>query len=96
MGSGSICGIEKGELQAKDLDLAKTNYLRHIGLYAYRAGFIQQYVEWQPTALEQIESLEQLRVLWYGEKIHLQLAKEVPAVGVDTFEDLEKVRQILA
>ncbi len=91
-----FAALKKGELQAKDLDLAKTNYLRHIGLYAYRAGFIQQYVEWQPTALEQIESLEQLRVLWYGEKIHLQLAKEVPAVGVDTFEDLEKVRQILA
>lgn len=71
-------------------------YLRHIGIYAYRAGFIKQYVRWQPTALEQIERLEQLRVLWYGEKIHVELAQEVPAVGVDTAEDLEKVRSILA
>ena len=70
-------------------------YLRHIGIYAYRAGFIKHYVQWQPTALEHIEKLEQLRVLWNGEKIHVELAKEVPAVGVDTAEDLEKVRSIL-
>lgn len=72
------------------------HYLRHIGIYAYRAGFIKQYVQWQPTALEEIERLEQLRVLWYGEKIHVELAKEAPPVGVDTPEDLEKVRSILA
>ncbi len=71
------------------------HYLRHIGIYAYRAGFIKQYVRWQPTALEQIESLEQLRVLWYGEKIHVEPALEVPAVGVDTAEDLAKVRSLL-
>ena len=80
--------------QQKQL-LLQDHYLRHIGIYAYRAGFIKQYVQWQPTTLEQIESLEQLRVLWYGEKIHVDLAKEVPAVGVDTAEDLEKVRSIL-
>ncbi|MFZ7135381.1 3-deoxy-manno-octulosonate cytidylyltransferase [Avibacterium avium] len=74
----------------------QSQYLRHIGIYAYRAGFIKQYVQWQPSALENIESLEQLRVLWYGEKIHIDLAKEVPEVGVDTSEDLEKVRAILA
>lgn len=78
------------------LSLAPEHYLRHIGLYAYRAGFIKQYVQWQPTALEQIESLEQLRVLWYGEKIHAELALAEPAVGVDTPEDLAKVRSILA
>lgn len=72
------------------------NYLRHIGIYAYRAGFIKQYVNWQPTALEQLESLEQLRALWYGEKIHLDIAKQAPEVGVDTQEDLDKVRQILS
>ncbi|MFZ7233511.1 3-deoxy-manno-octulosonate cytidylyltransferase [Avibacterium avium] len=83
------------EAQKTQLTL-QTPYLRHIGIYAYRAGFIKQYTQWQPTALENIESLEQLRVLWYGEKIHIDLAKEVPAVGVDTPEDLEKVRAILA
>ncbi|MGV6989430.1 3-deoxy-manno-octulosonate cytidylyltransferase [Testudinibacter sp. P80/BLE/0925] len=91
-----FAALNKGEISKAELNLAKSSYLRHIGLYAYRAGFIRQYIEWQPTALEQIESLEQLRVLWYGEKIHLALANEVPAVGVDTFEDLEKVRQILS
>ncbi|OOF84377.1 3-deoxy-manno-octulosonate cytidylyltransferase [Rodentibacter ratti] len=71
-------------------------YLRHIGLYAYRAGFIKKYVQWAPTQLENLEKLEQLRVLWNGERIHVELAKEEPAVGVDTAEDLEKVRSILA
>lgn len=74
----------------------RQNYLRHIGIYAYRAGFIKRYVAWQPTALEQLESLEQLRALWYGEKIHLDLAKCAPAVGVDTQADLERVRKIFA
>ncbi|QLB17760.1 3-deoxy-manno-octulosonate cytidylyltransferase [Mannheimia varigena] len=79
-----------------DAFVASQNYLRHIGIYAYRAGFVKQYVAWQPTALEQLESLEQLRALWYGEKIYIELAKEAPQVGVDTPEDLERVRAILA
>ncbi|KAE9540613.1 3-deoxy-manno-octulosonate cytidylyltransferase [Ursidibacter maritimus] len=79
-----------------DQFVQQQNYLRHIGIYAYRAGFIKQYVAWQPTQLEQLESLEQLRALWYGEKIHLDLAKKAPQVGVDTAEDLERVRQILS
>lgn len=69
-------------------------YLRHIGIYAYRAGFIRQYVNWQPSQLEQIEMLEQLRVLWYGEKIHVDVAKQIPDIGIDTQEDLDKVRAI--
>lgn len=71
-------------------------YLRHIGIYAYRAGFIKQYVSWQPTALEQIESLEQLRVLYHGENIHVAPAVEPPPAGVDTAEDLEQVRRLVA
>lgn len=70
-------------------------FLRHIGLYAYRAGFIRRYVNWAPSKLEQIELLEQLRVLWYGEKIHVAVAKKVPAVGVDTQNDLDRVRAII-
>ncbi|WP_159651931.1 3-deoxy-manno-octulosonate cytidylyltransferase [Vibrio atypicus] len=70
--------------------------MRHIGIYAYRAGFINTYINWEPTALEKIECLEQLRVLWYGEKIHVEVAKEAPAAGVDTPEDLEIVRNIIA
>jgi 3-deoxy-manno-octulosonate cytidylyltransferase (CMP-KDO synthetase) len=69
---------------------------RHIGIYAYRAGFINTYIHWQPSALEKIESLEQLRVLWYGEKIHVDVAKVTPPVGVDTQHDLDNVRRIVA
>lgn len=68
-------------------------YLRHIGIYAYRAGFIKDYVTWPASRLEQIESLEQLRVLWQGENIHVDVAKTLlPVEGVDTPEDLEKAR----
>jgi len=68
------------------------HFLRHIGIYGYRAGFIRRYVSWEPSPLEQIELLEQLRVLWYGEKIHVDVAKAIPSVGVDTPEDLARVR----
>lgn len=64
----------------------------HIGLYAYRAGFIACYRAWGPCPLEQTEQLEQLRVLWHGERIAVCLAEEAPAPGVDTPADLERVR----
>ncbi|WP_428945737.1 3-deoxy-manno-octulosonate cytidylyltransferase [Pantoea sp. FN060301] len=67
-------------------------FLRHIGIYGYRAGFIRRYVSWEASPLEQIELLEQLRVLWYGEKIHVDVAQAIPSVGVDTQEDLVRVR----
>lgn len=81
---------------ADDAKIIKQPLMRHIGIYAYRAGFINTYINWEPTALEKIECLEQLRVLWYGEKIHVEVAKEAPAAGVDTPEDLEVVRSIIA
>ncbi|MGY3891557.1 3-deoxy-manno-octulosonate cytidylyltransferase [Aeromonas mytilicola] len=81
---------------AKSLEQIGSHYQRHIGIYAYRAGFIQRYVDWAPSALEQVEALEQLRVLWYGEKIHVAQALEAPPVGVDTQQDLDKVRALLA
>ena len=72
-------------------------YLRHIGIYAYRAGFIKDYVTWPASALEKIESLEQLRVLWQGEKIHVDVAESrLPVEGVDTPEDLAKARAFAA
>ena len=79
---------EKGELNYP--------FLRHIGIYAYTAGFIKEYVSWPSSQLEQIESLEQLRVLWQGEKIHVAAAIEPPPAGVDTPEDLEQVRRLVA
>jgi 3-deoxy-manno-octulosonate cytidylyltransferase (CMP-KDO synthetase) len=73
----------------------QTGFLRHIGLYAYRAGFLERYVRWPPSPLEVAESLEQLRVLWHGERIHLSLISTPPGPGVDTPEDLARVEQWL-
>jgi len=71
-------------------------YLRHVGIYAYRAGFIKQYVNMSPSGLEQIESLEQLRVLWHGEKIHVDVARKSPPAGIDTPEDLQRILQSMS
>lgn len=65
-------------------------FLRHIGLYGFRAGFLRRYVAWEPSPLELAESLEQLRVLWYGEPIHVGVAREAPGAGVDTTQDLAR------
>jgi len=66
---------------------------RHIGLYAYRAGFVRRYAAWPVCPPEEAEQLEQLRVLWHGERIVVHEARELPEAGVDTPEDLERVRQ---
>ena len=67
--------------------------LRHIGLYAYRNDFLQAYPALEQSPLEQIEALEQLRVLWHGYPIAVHVTDAAPAAGVDTPEDLERVRQ---
>lgn len=67
---------------------------RHIGLYAYRAGFLRRFSQWPVAPLEYFEALEQLRALWQGEKIGVVLTDTAPAAGVDTAEDLERVRQL--
>lgn len=69
---------------------------RHIGIYAYRASFISEYIELAISPLEQIEKLEQLRVLWHGEKIHVATALTCPEAGIDTPEDLKRARQFVA
>jgi 3-deoxy-manno-octulosonate cytidylyltransferase (CMP-KDO synthetase) len=69
-------------------------YLRHLGIYAYRVSFLNAYVQWPPAPLEQIEALEQLRALYYGIKIHVDLALTSLPAGVDTMADLERVREI--
>ncbi|MDH3672564.1 MAG: 3-deoxy-manno-octulosonate cytidylyltransferase [Gammaproteobacteria bacterium] len=68
---------------------------RHIGLYAYEAGLVNHYVSLPPCRLEQVEALEQLRILWYGMRIAVCEASEAPGPGVDTPEDLQIVRDIL-
>ncbi|MGB5177867.1 MAG: 3-deoxy-manno-octulosonate cytidylyltransferase [Gammaproteobacteria bacterium] len=72
-----------------------TDALRHIGLYAYRAGFLRHYMQLEVSPLESIEKLEQLRVLWHGMKIHVGIASEMPGHGVDTREDLARVDRLL-
>lgn len=68
---------------------------RHIGIYAYRVGFLKQYTELSITELEKIESLEQLRVLHHGFKIAVSITDHAPASGVDTEQDLANVRQLV-
>lgn len=69
---------------------------RHIGIYAYRVGFLKQYATLPVTTLEKIESLEQLRVLYHGHQIAVTITENAPASGVDTAADLEYVRQVFA
>lgn len=73
----------------------KAIHFRHLGLYAYRVGFLEEYVTKTACDLERMESLEQLRVLWHGGRIHVAEAEEVPGPGVDTAEDLNRVRALL-
>jgi 3-deoxy-manno-octulosonate cytidylyltransferase (CMP-KDO synthetase) len=68
---------------------------RHIGIYAYRVRGLLDFAGWQPTALESIEKLEQLRALEHGMRIHVLALKEIPPAGIDTPEDLERVRAAL-
>jgi 3-deoxy-manno-octulosonate cytidylyltransferase (CMP-KDO synthetase) len=68
---------------------------RHIGIYAYRVRSLLRFASWPPTPLEQTEKLEQLRALEHGMQIQLVALAEAPPAGVDTPEDLERVRAVL-
>jgi 3-deoxy-manno-octulosonate cytidylyltransferase (CMP-KDO synthetase) len=68
--------------------------LRHIGIYGYTAGFLRRFPALPPAPLEQLESLEQLRVLWHGERIAVHVSDTRPGPGVDTPEDLARVRRL--
>jgi 3-deoxy-manno-octulosonate cytidylyltransferase (CMP-KDO synthetase) len=70
--------------------------LRHVGLYAYRAAFLRRFPTLAPATIEQLESLEQLRVLWHGERIVVHVSPERPGPGVDTPADLERVRALMS
>ena len=72
----------------------KALHLRHLGIYAYRADFLQAYTRLEPAPPEQAEALEQLRALWNGYRIAVHVAKDAPPAGVDTPEDLERVRSL--
>ena len=68
--------------------------LRHIGIYGYRVGFLRQFPALAQAPFEITESLEQLRALWHGHRIAVHLCHQAPGTGVDTLEDLERVRQL--
>ena len=80
------------DVQVKQMAL----HLRHLGIYAYRADFLQAYTRLDPAPQEQAEALEQLRALWNGYRIAVHIAAKAPPAGVDTPEDLERIRQILS
>jgi 3-deoxy-manno-octulosonate cytidylyltransferase (CMP-KDO synthetase) len=68
--------------------------LRHIGMYAYRVSFLRQFPKLAQAPIERTESLEQLRALWHGYKIAVHITDEAPGPGVDTPEDLARVRRL--
>jgi len=68
--------------------------LRHVGLYAYRAAFLRAFPSLPPSPVEATEALEQLRVLWHGQRIAVHVSEQAPGTGVDTPEDLERVRAL--
>ena len=69
---------------------------RHIGIYAFRANALREFVDWPACPIEQAEQLEQLRWLWHGHRIAVHHAEMAPAPGVDTPEDLQRIRQMWA
>ena len=73
----------------------RSQHFRHIGMYGYRCGFLKQYSQMSPAPIEQMESLEQLRAMWHGHRIHVSVIQEPPGHGVDTERDLERVRELL-
>jgi len=70
--------------------------LRHIGIYGYRAGFVRQFPSLPPAPVEAIEALEQLRALWHGHRIAVHVTHAAPGPGIDTPEDLARVRALFA
>lgn len=83
--------FDRSAMMGEQSTLDLTPFQRHVGIYAYRAGFIKQYIELSVSPLEQLESLEQLRVLYHGYNIKIEQAHITPQAGVDTPEDLAKV-----
>jgi len=73
----------------------QAEHYRHIGIYSYTAGFLRRYITWPACALEQIESLEQLRILYQGERILVTSVAQVPEAGVDTQEDLDRINRLM-
>lgn len=93
---GSIPYARAGE-QGWDATTANAQHpvLRHVGIYGYRAGFLRLFPRLTPAPTEQIEALEQLRALWHGHAIAVHVTNQAPGPGIDTPDDLERVRRLL-
>ncbi|PCK10196.1 MAG: 3-deoxy-manno-octulosonate cytidylyltransferase [Alteromonadaceae bacterium] len=88
---------ERGNFDGESPSLPKEQpLLRHIGIYAYRVALLKAFVKWPEAALEKMEKLEQLRILANGHQIHVEAACELVPGGVDTAEDLARVRALVA
>lgn len=85
-----------GQVLAQVPALSQPAPLRHIGIYGYTAGFLRRFPSLSAAPLEQVESLEQLRILWHGERIAVHVSPLRPGPGVDTPDDLDRVRRLLA
>lgn len=79
----------------KDEIINNRQTLRHIGIYAYRADYLKEFSSMESCSLETLEKLEQLRAMWHGTRIHVDIATEIPGHGVDTEKDLIAVEKIL-
>lgn len=88
--------FRRGRAAAGGNDMRASTALRHVGLYAYRAGFLRSFPALPASPLEQIESLEQLRVLWHGEHVAVHVSASAPGIGIDTPEDLARARALFA
>ena len=86
--------IGDNKAEGLDISLPPKNAKRHLGLYAYRVSLLKQFVNWLPTALETLESLEQLRIMENGGAIAIAAAKVALPAGVDTIDDLERLNRM--
>ncbi len=80
----------------RDAEITVSEFARrHIGIYAYRASYLKSFASMEPCQIEGLEKLEQLRAMWHGARIHVDVAEQVPGHGVDTEDDLKAVEKIL-
>ena len=78
-----------------DMMQLQSTYYCHMGIYAYRAGFLKTYVSLPHSRLEKSEALEQLRALSNGYKIHVGLAQHEKSIGIDTMDDYQRVKEMM-
>ena len=93
--SRAMIPFQRDAIDEQDKQIKPPFALRHIGIYAYRAAFLKAFSDLPVCPIEALEKLEQLRALWHGHRIHVAIADDVPAHGVDTPEDLRAVERYL-